>query len=71
MDLYHLRQRLHVIASSWDYRGGAESRVSVRGNSDRFKDNPYTRHMAKRAILNKKNCTNQLKYVVLKHHYLV
>jgi hypothetical protein len=36
MDLYHLRQRLHVIASSWDYHGGAESRVSVRGNSGRF-----------------------------------
>jgi hypothetical protein len=25
-----------VIASSWDYHGGAESRVSVRGNSGRF-----------------------------------
>jgi hypothetical protein len=36
MDLYHLRQGLHVIASSWDYHGGAESRVSVRGNSVRF-----------------------------------
>jgi hypothetical protein len=36
MDSYHLRQGLHVIASSWDYHGGAESRVSVRGNSDRF-----------------------------------
>jgi hypothetical protein len=36
MDLYHLRQGLHVIASSWDYHGGAESRVSVRGNSGRF-----------------------------------
>jgi hypothetical protein len=33
MDLYHLRQGLHVIATSWDYHGGAESRVSVRGNS--------------------------------------
>jgi hypothetical protein len=31
-----LRQGLHVIASSWDYHGGAESRVSVRGNSGRF-----------------------------------
>jgi hypothetical protein len=28
-----LRQGLHVIATSWDYHGGAESRVSVRGNS--------------------------------------
>jgi hypothetical protein len=37
MDLYHLRQGLHVIASSWDYHGGAESRVSVRGNSGCFK----------------------------------
>jgi hypothetical protein len=36
MDLYHLRQGLHVIASSWDYHGGAESRVSVCGNSGRF-----------------------------------
>jgi hypothetical protein len=36
MDLYHLRQGLHVIASSWDYHGGAESRVSVRGNSGRY-----------------------------------
>jgi hypothetical protein len=36
MDLYHLRQGLHVIASSWDYHGGARSRVSVRGNSVRF-----------------------------------
>jgi hypothetical protein len=36
MDLYHLRQGLHVIASSWDYHGGAEGRVSVRGNSVRF-----------------------------------
>jgi hypothetical protein len=36
MDLYHLRQGLHVIASSWDYHEGAESRVSVRGNSVRF-----------------------------------
>jgi hypothetical protein len=27
---------MHVIASSWDYHGGAESRVSVRGNSVRF-----------------------------------
>jgi hypothetical protein len=36
MDLYHLRQGLHVIASSWDYHRGAESRVSVRGNSVRF-----------------------------------
>jgi hypothetical protein len=36
MDLYHLRQGLHVIASSWDYHGGAESRASVRGNSIRF-----------------------------------
>jgi hypothetical protein len=36
MDLYHLRQGLHVIASSWDYHGGAESRVSVRGNSGCF-----------------------------------
>jgi hypothetical protein len=36
MDLYHLRQGLHVIASSWDYHGGAQSRVSVRGNSVRF-----------------------------------
>jgi hypothetical protein len=36
MDLYHLRQGLHVIASSWDYHGGAESRVSVRGNPGRF-----------------------------------
>jgi hypothetical protein len=26
-----------VIASSWDYHGGAESRVSVRGNSGRFR----------------------------------
>jgi hypothetical protein len=33
MDLYHLRQVLHVIATSWDYHGGAESRVSVCGNS--------------------------------------
>jgi hypothetical protein len=36
MDLHHLRQGLHVIASSWDYHGGAESRVSVRGNSVHF-----------------------------------
>jgi hypothetical protein len=36
MDLHHLRQGLHVIASSWDYHGGAESRVSIRGNSVRF-----------------------------------
>jgi hypothetical protein len=36
MDLHHLRQGLHVIASSWDYRRGAESRASVRGNSVRF-----------------------------------
>jgi hypothetical protein len=36
MDLYHLRQGLHVIAASWDYHGGAESRVSVCGNSVRF-----------------------------------
>jgi hypothetical protein len=40
MDLYHLRQGLHVIASSWDYHGGAESRVSVRGNSGRFTPSP-------------------------------
>jgi hypothetical protein len=33
-----LRQGLHVIASSWDYHGGAESRVSVRGNPGRFMD---------------------------------
>jgi hypothetical protein len=25
-----------VIASPWDYHGGAESRVSVRGNSGRY-----------------------------------
>jgi hypothetical protein len=37
MDLYHLRQGLHVIASFWDYHGGAKSRVSVRGNSVRFR----------------------------------
>jgi hypothetical protein len=37
MDLYHLRQGLHVIASTWDYHGGAESRVSVRGNSVHFR----------------------------------
>jgi hypothetical protein len=36
MDLYHLRQGLHVIAYSWDCHGGAGSRVSVRGNSVRF-----------------------------------
>jgi hypothetical protein len=36
MDLYHLRQGLHVIASSWNYHRGAESRVSVHGNSVRF-----------------------------------
>jgi hypothetical protein len=35
-----LRQGLHVIASSWDYHGGAESRVSVRGNSGRFSLGP-------------------------------
>jgi hypothetical protein len=35
--LYHLRQGLHVIASSWDYHGGAESRVPVRGNPGRFR----------------------------------
>jgi hypothetical protein len=40
MDLYHLRQGLHMIASSWDYHGGAESRVSVRENSVRFSKNP-------------------------------
>jgi hypothetical protein len=34
--LYHLRQGLHVIAASWDHRGGAESRVSVCGNSAHF-----------------------------------
>jgi hypothetical protein len=36
MDLYHLRQGLHVIAASWDYHRGAKSRVSVCGNSIRF-----------------------------------
>jgi hypothetical protein len=36
MDLYHLRQGLHVMASSWDYHRGAESRVSVCGKSVRF-----------------------------------
>jgi hypothetical protein len=36
MDLYHLRQGLHVIASSWDYHGGAESRISICRNSVRF-----------------------------------
>jgi hypothetical protein len=36
MDLYHLRQGLHVIASSWDYHEGAESRISIRGNLVRF-----------------------------------
>jgi hypothetical protein len=36
MDLYYLRQGLHVIASSWDYHEVAESWVSVRGNSVRF-----------------------------------
>jgi hypothetical protein len=41
MDLYHLRQGLHVIASSWDYHGGAASRVSVRGNSGRFNSPGY------------------------------
>jgi hypothetical protein len=29
-----------VIASSWGYHGGAESRVSIRGNSVRFKKGP-------------------------------
>jgi hypothetical protein len=38
MDLYHLRQGLHVIAASWDYHRGAESRVSICGNSVRFKE---------------------------------
>jgi hypothetical protein len=27
-----------MIAASWDYHGGAESRVSVRGNSVRFNE---------------------------------
>jgi hypothetical protein len=36
IDLYHLRQGLHVIAASWDYHEGTESRVSVCGNSVRF-----------------------------------
>jgi hypothetical protein len=40
MVLYHLRQGLHVIASSWDYHRGAESRISVRGNSGRFSRAP-------------------------------
>jgi hypothetical protein len=30
MDLYHLRQGLHVIAASWDYHGGAESSFRLR-----------------------------------------
>jgi hypothetical protein len=37
---YHMRQGLHVIASSWDYHRGAESQVSIRGNSVRFKSYP-------------------------------
>jgi hypothetical protein len=36
MDLYHLRQGLHVIAAFWDYHDGAESRVSIWGISVRF-----------------------------------
>jgi hypothetical protein len=36
MDLYHLRHGLHMIAASWDYHGGAESRVSICGNSVHF-----------------------------------
>jgi hypothetical protein len=39
-----LRQGMHVIASSWDYHGGAESRVSVRGNSVRFMDGSFGYH---------------------------
>jgi hypothetical protein len=40
MDLYHLKQGLHVVASSWDYHRGAESRVSVRGNFGSFQGAP-------------------------------
>ena len=36
MDLYHLRQGLHVIATSWNYHRGAEDRVSSFGNLVRF-----------------------------------
>jgi hypothetical protein len=41
MDLYHLRQGLHVIASSWDYHIGAGSRISVCENSVHFTHGPH------------------------------
>jgi hypothetical protein len=67
MDLYHLRQGLHVIASSWDYHGGAESRVSVRGNSVRFKAYLPKEQVRASTVRNLNVCTNEM---VLRQRYV-
>jgi hypothetical protein len=36
MDLYLLRQGLHVIGTSWDYHGGAEGWILLFGNPVRY-----------------------------------